>query len=525
MSAVPGPSAAAGPGAGAAEELKGLGNAAFAAGNYARAVELYSAAIDRDGGRSHVLYSNRSAALLARGGPGDALAAISDANTALRLDPGFAKAYHRKGCALVAIGEVDDAIAVFSAGIRVDPASAALKEGLQQATAAAAAKRMREAVAAQAASDARGAASGKEAALDDALAAFEAELAGLGGGAKKTGAAGTSSSSASSSATGKGGGGGGLAAEIAAHFDAEAEDTWDAAESRAASSSSAAGGGDDGGSDDSEGEGGGGGGASTSAAAAHADPAAGLDDAARAAQTARLAAADLGTGAAQIDRLMGPRHAWLNLNPYEVLQLPATASEDDIRARFRRLSALVHPDKNASQPERAADAFNEVRRAQETLLDGAKRAAVLAVIAGAAKEARRARRRKLRTGVPESVLPPAEEALAVETRKAFAEREMRRRNYEARIKAEAAREAAAEYDAAAAAKEEHKASEAWAAGREKRMEDWQSFQGAKRRRTGEAGGDAAADGAGGSAASGGGPGLSDVLRFGAGVSDYKRRWR
>ena len=51
-----------------AAELKAQGSAAFAAKDYARAAELYSAALeapDADAAQRHVLYSNRSASYAA----------------------------------------------------------------------------------------------------------------------------------------------------------------------------------------------------------------------------------------------------------------------------------------------------------------------------------------------------------------------------------------------------------------------------------------------------------------------------
>lgn len=82
---------------GSVEALKALGNAAFTGGRFDEAIEHYSLALD-GAPTSHVLYSNRAAAYLARRLPGDALNAISDANHAIRLDETYAKAYHRKVC-------------------------------------------------------------------------------------------------------------------------------------------------------------------------------------------------------------------------------------------------------------------------------------------------------------------------------------------------------------------------------------------------------------------------------------------
>lgn len=48
----------------------------------------------------------------------------------------------------------------------------------------------------------------------------------------------------------------------------------------------------------------------------------------------------------QIDRLLRPGSTYFNLNPFEVLQVDPDASLDDIKKKYRRLSILVHPDKN-----------------------------------------------------------------------------------------------------------------------------------------------------------------------------------
>ena len=160
------------------------------------------------------------------------------------------------------------------------------------------------------------------------------------------------------------------------------------------------------------------------------------------------------------------------------------------------------------------NSYQEVKRAAEALQVHATRTVAVATIEQATREARKARRRLIRGGAPESTLPPWEDALVAETRKAFAEKEHRRRNYERRMKAEHVREAeevVAEHEAMMT---QHKQEQEWAKGRDARMGNWVSFSGKRKRTVGD-GGD--------------GPTiLSDALRFGgAGGSekDYKKRWR
>lgn len=201
-----------------------------------------------------------------------------------------------------------------------------------------------------------------------------------------------------------------------------------------------------------------------------------------------------------------------------------------------QLSALVHPDK-APDDARAADAFQEVRKAYEQLQDAARRSIVVAHIDNVLKSVRRERRKRIKAGTPEASLPPLDEELARETRKLFAEMEQRRRTAEARLKAEAAREVQKQMDEVESSREEFKVEAAWAEGREARKESWQSFNeaAARKKRRLEAGGEDNADGAAASA----GTGLSaaEVARFGASAAvqsrgglagaadEYKRKWR
>jgi DnaJ domain len=68
-----------------------------------------------------------------------------------------------------------------------------------------------------------------------------------------------------------------------------------------------------------------------------------------------------------MSRLLSANYKWKNLNPYEVLMLDTDATPEDIKARYRKLSTLVHPDKRLDMPL-ARDAFEVSNDASTVLL-------------------------------------------------------------------------------------------------------------------------------------------------------------
>ena len=77
---------------------------------------------------------------------------------------------------------------------------------------------------------------------------------------------------------------------------------------------------------------------------------------------------ELGTSESQMERLLRSNYEWRNLNPFYVLQLPSSASEEDISKRYKALSLLLHPDKNGGS-DRAQTAYDQVQKAKLTLSD------------------------------------------------------------------------------------------------------------------------------------------------------------
>lgn len=125
-----------------AEDLKKLGNEAFAKRDFDTAIKFYSDAIKRDL-KNHVFFSNRSASYA---GKEEWKSAIEDAKECIKLDPSFLKGYYRLATAQVAMKDWDGATATIKQGLNLDNNNPQLMKQLQivkagKKAAAAAAKR------------------------------------------------------------------------------------------------------------------------------------------------------------------------------------------------------------------------------------------------------------------------------------------------------------------------------------------------------------------------------------------------
>lgn len=111
------------------ETLKGQGNAAFAAGQYAQAIEHFTSALDLDPSNA-VLFSNRSAA---HAGARHWEAALEDAQKTVELRPDWAKGWGRRGAALLGLGQADDAVSAYERALSLEPDNAQVRKGLEAA--------------------------------------------------------------------------------------------------------------------------------------------------------------------------------------------------------------------------------------------------------------------------------------------------------------------------------------------------------------------------------------------------------
>lgn len=104
-----------------------LGNDAFSAKDFAKAIEHYSQAIQLEP-NNHVFYSNRSTSY---GNLGDWIKAEADAKECIRLDPSFVKGYYRLASAQIESHNLDAAVTTIRQGLALDEHNAQLTKQLR----------------------------------------------------------------------------------------------------------------------------------------------------------------------------------------------------------------------------------------------------------------------------------------------------------------------------------------------------------------------------------------------------------
>ena len=334
--------------------------------------------------------------------------ALQDASRCVSLAPDWEKGYSRLGSAQFALGRHDAALATYKLGLVLNPANAALAEG------------------------ARAAQEGKERAeeerkkkeMEEREAKMRAEEEEKAAAAAAAAAAPTSSSSAAAPAA------------APTEDDLLGDFFGDLAAATEASSSTC------------------------SSVPKEVLP------------QAKYTSQAMGTSSDQIGRILSPNYAWKNLNPFLVLQLDLDSNAEDLKARYKKLSSLVHPDKNIGNVEEAAKAFDEVKRAYESLkVDGNRKLVEDLVKAGRERAAREFKGDK-KKAVDEFVDFENKEVMKV-----FAEVENNRREVERRMLNQKKRERSQEDEEQEKRKKEYKFEKEW---RDEdrmgnRMAGWQDF--------------------------------------------------
>lgn len=112
-----------------ADEYKQQGNAAFAAKDFEKAIELFTKAIEVSEKPNHVLYSNRSACYTSTKQFNKAL---EDAKQCVNINPAWSKGYNRVGAAHFGLGDLDEAEQGYKKALELDSANKAAQDGLEQ---------------------------------------------------------------------------------------------------------------------------------------------------------------------------------------------------------------------------------------------------------------------------------------------------------------------------------------------------------------------------------------------------------
>ena len=191
---------------------------------------------------------------------------------------------------------------------------------------------------------------------------------------------------------------------------------------------------------------------------------------------------DLGTAEVQIARILpNDNYVWYNLNPFHVLDLPHTASPEDISRRFKALSLLLHPDKNQSfgDPDRVQLAYDQVLAAKATLYDETKAHHVRQLV-----EEGMVRGRAEYQQQQQAATVSLEECQRVAVQKLFAELEHTRRQVAKRERAFHQREQQQEDDVADKARKERQFDRQWRDEErvDKRIGNWRDFQSHKKKK-------------------------------------------
>lgn len=192
----------------------------------------------------------------------------------------------------------------------------------------------------------------------------------------------------------------------------------------------------------------------------------------------------------QIDRLNRPGSTYFNLNPFDVLQVTPETPIPEVKKKFRRLSILVHPDKNIDHKDLAQKAFDALKKAWELLADEKERKRCLTVVSDAKERLEtklREKRKKMKkeghgSDIPEDDPSVYEKELHKETCKLFADMAIVRQEMETREMNERKRKAQQEAEEKEKIKKQKEWDKNFEESREGRVSSWQNFKKAPKKK-------------------------------------------
>ncbi|CAD5116662.1 DgyrCDS5531 [Dimorphilus gyrociliatus] len=185
----------------------------------------------------------------------------------------------------------------------------------------------------------------------------------------------------------------------------------------------------------------------------------------------------------QIDRLNRPGSTYFNLNPFDVLQIDPETPLAEAKKKYRRLSILVHPDKNLDDRERSQLAFDALTKAYKTLEneEGYKRCQEIVEEAKTLTNEMMVKKKKEQKKAGKSQILPEDDpdkykhAVYVQTCKLFADLERLRQNEEMKKQNEKKRKAEEEELEEERKKVESEWNKNYEESRQDRVKSWHNF--------------------------------------------------
>lgn len=201
------------------------------------------------------------------------------------------------------------------------------------------------------------------------------------------------------------------------------------------------------------------------------------------------------TSKQQIDRLLRAGSTYFNLNPFEVLQIPSETPIDGIKKKYKRLSILVHPDKNQDDKDRAQTAFEIINRAWKILENDVTRKKCLDVYQEAKERTDLSladKRKKLKKEgrgekIPEDDPEKYEHSKYVMVMKLFADMERKRQQLDVRDMEERKRKREQEIEEEETKKAQKEFTKNFEESRQERVNSWHDFQSGKKKKKAKTG--------------------------------------
>jgi len=182
----------------------------------------------------------------------------------------------------------------------------------------------------------------------------------------------------------------------------------------------------------------------------------------------------------EVDRILKA----FRLNPYDILDIEESATQEEIKRRYRQLSLFIHPDKTPHA--RAPEAFDILKKAESELSDKSKREELDAVI----QQGRSVVLKSLSLPITtldddpklKGLVPTFKVRLRQESKDLLIDEEVRRRKAIKMNLANEGLEARKKDEEVATRKRKVEEDKQWEDTREQRVDSWRSFSNTKKKK-------------------------------------------